>query len=63
MHLNVLSKSSALSSVYIIVFCVQKVIKNFTTLEKSLNREKNQWFVTDFSPDFSNREQLTRVLT
>ena len=56
-------KPSAFSSVYIIVFCVKKVFKNFTTEEKSLNREKNLWFVTDFSPDFLNLERLMRVLT
>ena len=41
------------------VFCVKKVFRNFTK-EKSLNREKDLWFVTDFSPDFSNRERLMR---
>ena len=25
--------------------------------------KKNLWFATDFPPDFSNREELTRVLT
>ena len=45
------------------VFCVEKVFRNFRTKEKSLNREKDLWFVTDFSPDFSNRERLMRVLT
>ena len=45
------------------VFCVKKVFINFTVKEKSLNREKNLWFVTDFSPDFLNRERLMRVLT
>ena len=61
--LNVELKPSAFSSVYIIVFCVKKVFKNFTTEKKSLNREKSLWFVTDFSPNFSNRERLMRVLT
>jgi hypothetical protein len=41
---------------------VRKVFNNFTTEEKSLNREKNLCFVTDFSPDFVNRKALTRVL-
>ena len=50
--LNVSLKPSALSSVYIIVFCVQKVFKNFTTQEKSLNREKNLWFVYRFFSRF-----------
>jgi hypothetical protein len=62
--LNVQLKLSALSSVYNIVFCVRKVFNNnFTTEEKSLNREKNLCFATDFSPDFANRKALTRVLT
>ena len=38
---------------------MKKVFKNFTTEEKSLNREKNLWFVTDFSPDFWNRDAST----
>jgi hypothetical protein len=42
---------------------VRKVFNNFTTEEKSLNREKNLCFATDFSPDFVNRKALTRVLT
>ena len=42
---------------------MKKVLKHFTMEVKSLNREKNLWFVTDFSPDFSNRERLMRVLT
>jgi hypothetical protein len=61
--LNVQLNLSALSSVYIIVFGVRKVFNNFTTEEKSLNREKNLCFATDFSPDFVNRKVLTRVLT
>ena len=58
-------KPSAFSSTFIILFCVKKVFKNFTTEEKSLNREKNKWFATNFSPDFSNRERLImmQVLT
>ena len=50
--LNVSLKPSALLSVYIIVFCVQKVFKNFTTQEKSLNREKNLWLVYRFFSRF-----------
>jgi hypothetical protein len=42
---------------------VRKVFNNFTTEEKSLNRDKNLCFVTDFSPDFVNRKALTQVLT
>jgi hypothetical protein len=43
---------------------VRKVFNNnFTTEEKSLNREKNLCFATDFSPDVANRKALTRVLT
>ena len=56
-------EAAALSSVYIIVFCVRKVFNNFTTEEKSLNHDKNLCFATDFSPDFVNRKALTRVLT
>jgi hypothetical protein len=55
-------EAAALSSVYIIVFCVRKVFNNFTTEEKSLNHDKNLCFATDFSPDFANRKALTRVL-
>jgi hypothetical protein len=51
-------------SVYIIVFCEKfSTTLVFTTEEKSLNREKNLCFATDFSPDFVNRKALTRVLT
>jgi hypothetical protein len=38
---------------------VRKVFNNFTTEEKSLNREKNLCFATDFV----NLKALTRVLT
>jgi hypothetical protein len=60
--LNVQLKLSAPSSVHIVVFCVRKVFNNFNK-EKTLNREKNLCFATDFSPDFVNRKALTRVLT
>ena len=50
----------ALSSPYLIAFCRQKFFNNVTTEEKSFICQKNVCFATDFSPDFVNREALTR---
>ena len=56
--LNVQVKISTAFSVFF-----SKVLKNFTTEEIWLNRERTLWCGRDVSPDFSNLEAFTRVLT